>query len=69
MTEALRLDFCGQYQYWMLLVANMFLQLHGVFVCAELEATRSRLVDIELEKCELASLAQKRLEEIGNLNR
>nr|XP_019957807.1 PREDICTED: coiled-coil domain-containing protein 14 isoform X1 [Paralichthys olivaceus] len=35
----------------------------------DLEATRSRLVDTEREKSELASLAQQRLEEIGNLKR
>lgn len=40
-----------------------------VAVCADLEATRSRLLDSEQEKSELASLAQKRLEEIGHLNR
>ncbi|XP_008278007.1 bicaudal D-related protein 2 [Stegastes partitus] len=35
----------------------------------DLEATRSRLLDSEREKSELVSLAQQRLEEIGNLNR
>ncbi|XP_028427745.1 coiled-coil domain-containing protein 14 isoform X2 [Perca flavescens] len=35
----------------------------------DLEATRSRLLDSEREKRELASLAQQRLEEIGNLKR
>ncbi|XP_037335543.1 coiled-coil domain-containing protein 14 isoform X1 [Pungitius pungitius] len=35
----------------------------------ELEATRSRLLDSERERSELASLAQQRLEDIGNLNR
>ncbi|XP_040038613.2 uncharacterized protein ccdc14 [Gasterosteus aculeatus] len=35
----------------------------------ELEATRSRLLDSERERSELASLAQHRLEDIGNLNR
>ncbi|XP_068560742.1 uncharacterized protein [Cebidichthys violaceus] len=34
----------------------------------DLEATRSRLLDSEREKSELASLAQQRLEDIGNLN-
>ncbi len=40
-----------------------------VFVRADLEATRSRLLDSEREKSELASLTQQRLEEIGNLKR
>ncbi|XP_078099427.1 uncharacterized protein ccdc14 [Sander vitreus] len=35
----------------------------------DLEATRSRLLDSEREKRELESLAQQRLEEIGNLKR
>ncbi|XP_031158228.1 coiled-coil domain-containing protein 14 isoform X2 [Sander lucioperca] len=35
----------------------------------DLEATRSRLLDSEREKRELDSLAQQRLEEIGNLKR
>ncbi|XP_039997952.1 coiled-coil domain-containing protein 14 isoform X5 [Xiphias gladius] len=35
----------------------------------DLEAARSKLVDMEREKSELASLAQQRLEEIGNLKR
>ncbi|KAM6892903.1 uncharacterized protein ccdc14 [Lycodopsis pacificus] len=35
----------------------------------DLEATRSRLLDSEREKSEMASLAQQRLEDIGNLNR
>ncbi|XP_032361797.1 dynactin subunit 1 isoform X2 [Etheostoma spectabile] len=35
----------------------------------DLEATRSRLLDSEREKTELASLAQQRLDEIGNLKR
>lgn len=38
-------------------------------LCVELEATRSRLLDSERERSELASLAQHRLEDIGNLNR
>ncbi|XP_075950393.1 uncharacterized protein LOC142952517 [Anarhichas minor] len=35
----------------------------------DLEATRSRLLDSERERSEMASLAQQRLEDIGNLNR
>ncbi|XP_031708253.1 coiled-coil domain-containing protein 14 isoform X2 [Anarrhichthys ocellatus] len=35
----------------------------------DLEATRSRLLDSKREKSEMASLAQQRLEDIGNLNR
>ncbi|XP_047195087.1 coiled-coil domain-containing protein 14-like [Hippoglossus stenolepis] len=38
-------------------------------VRTDLEATRSRLVDAERQKSEWASLAQQRLEEIGNLKR
>ncbi|XP_041637929.1 coiled-coil domain-containing protein 18 [Cheilinus undulatus] len=38
-------------------------------ILIDLEATRSRLLQSEREKSELASLAHKRLEEIENLNR
>ncbi|XP_045909005.1 coiled-coil domain-containing protein 14 [Micropterus dolomieu] len=41
----------------------------NALIKTDLEATRSRLLDSEQEKSELASLAQKRLEEIGHLNR
>ncbi|KAK2856705.1 hypothetical protein Q5P01_005440 [Channa striata] len=44
-------------------------ELESVAVKTELEATRSRLVKSEKEKSELAALAQRRLEEIENLNR
>lgn len=40
-----------------------------VCMCADLESTRSRLVESERKKSELATLAQQRLEEIENLTR
>ncbi|XP_039649651.1 coiled-coil domain-containing protein 14 isoform X2 [Perca fluviatilis] len=44
-------------------------EAHNAVIKTDLEATRSRLLDSEREKRELASLAQQRLEEIGNLKR
>ncbi|XP_037618182.1 coiled-coil domain-containing protein 14-like isoform X2 [Sebastes umbrosus] len=44
-------------------------EAENTLIKTDLEATRSRLLDSEREKTELASLAQQRLEEIGNLNR
>ncbi|XP_034402898.1 RNA-binding protein 33 [Cyclopterus lumpus] len=41
----------------------------NALIQTDLEATRSRLLDSEREKSELASLAQQRLEDLGNLNR
>ncbi|XP_035533924.1 uncharacterized protein ccdc14 [Morone saxatilis] len=43
--------------------------METLFNSEELEATRSRLLNSEREKSELALLAQQRLEEIGHLNR
>ena len=43
--------------------------MYCVTVFADLEAARSRLLVSEREKSELASLAQRRLEEIEHLNR
>jgi len=39
------------------------------YVCADLEATRGRLLESEKEKSDLASLAQKRLKEIESIKR
>lgn len=36
--------------------------------CAELEATRSQLLDSEREKSRLASVAQQHLEDVERLN-
>ncbi|XP_044043845.1 coiled-coil domain-containing protein 14 isoform X2 [Siniperca chuatsi] len=44
-------------------------EAENALIKTDLKATRSRLLDSEQEKSELASLAQQRLEEIGNLNR
>ncbi|XP_039997949.1 coiled-coil domain-containing protein 14 isoform X2 [Xiphias gladius] len=44
-------------------------EAENAVVETDLEAARSKLVDMEREKSELASLAQQRLEEIGNLKR
>nr|XP_033471544.1 coiled-coil domain-containing protein 14 isoform X1 [Epinephelus lanceolatus] len=41
----------------------------NVLLKTDLEATRSKLLDSERQKTELAALAQQRLEEIGNLKR
>ncbi|KAI3366259.1 hypothetical protein L3Q82_009727, partial [Scortum barcoo] len=44
-------------------------EAENALIKTDLEATRRRLLDSEREKGELASIAQQRLEEIGNLNR
>ncbi|XP_068446677.1 uncharacterized protein [Clinocottus analis] len=44
-------------------------EAENALIQADLEATRSRLLHSEREKRELSSLAQRRLEDIGNLNR
>lgn len=44
-------------------------EAENVLMKTELEATKSRLVDFERKKSDLASLAKQRLEQIGLLNR